>query len=87
MSDIEKQHIVSAAQFELGRCEEGEVQQRMIDRFNQIDHQLAIRVAQGFGNVKVPDEVKPNHGQKSEFLSQITGKTQGQLRFVLWILY
>lgn len=79
MSEIEKNHIVGAAQFELGRCEDGGVQQRMIDRFNIIDHDLALRVAEGFGNVTVPDEVRPNHGKRSEYLSQVDGKGQGEL--------
>lgn len=48
----------------------------MIERFNIIDHDLAVKIASHFGGLTVPDEVTPNHGRKSEYLSQITGKGQ-----------
>lgn len=48
----------------------------MIERFNNIDHALALSVAEGFTDLNVPDEVRKNHGQSSAFLSQITGKNQ-----------
>jgi catalase len=68
--------LQSAAAFELGKCDEQIVQQRMIERFNVIDHDLAVKIASHFGGLTVPDEVTPNHGRKSEYLSQITGKGQ-----------
>ncbi|ORY25845.1 catalase-like domain-containing protein [Naematelia encephala] len=75
MSAPEKAHIVAAGQFELSKCEEHEVQQNAISRFNLISHDFALAVAEAFPQVKVPDAV-PNHGRKSEFLSQVTGKNQ-----------
>jgi len=76
MSAPEKAHMVAAAQFELTKCYEHEVQQAAIERFNLIDHSFAEAVAEAMPRVKVPDAVKPNHGQKSDYLSQVTGKTQ-----------
>ncbi|KAJ9120744.1 hypothetical protein QFC22_002675 [Naganishia vaughanmartiniae] len=76
LSEVEKEHLISAAAFELGKCDEQIVQQRMIERFNIIDHDLAVKIAENFGGLTVPDEVTPNHGRKSEYLSQITGKDQ-----------
>ncbi|KAJ9105362.1 hypothetical protein QFC21_001731 [Naganishia friedmannii] len=76
LSEVEKEHLISAAAFELGKCDEQIVQQRMIERFNVIDHHLAVKIAENFGGLTVPDEVTPNHGRKSEYLSQITGKGQ-----------
>ncbi|KAJ9107044.1 hypothetical protein QFC19_002913 [Naganishia cerealis] len=90
LSSVEKEHLIidlqessffylivqSAAAFELGKCDEQIVQQRMIERFNIIDHDLAVKIAENFGGLTVPDEVTPNHGRKSEYLSQITGKDQ-----------
>ena len=76
MSEPEKKHMISAAQFELGKVEELEVQQTAIERFNLIDHGFALAVAEAFTNIKVPDEVTPNHGKRSEFLSQVNGKNQ-----------
>lgn len=76
MSEPEKEHIVEAAQFELSKCFEHGVQQTAIERFNLIDHDFALRVAQVFPSVKVPAAVKPNHGKKSAFLSLVEGKSQ-----------
>lgn len=70
LSGIEKDHLVEAAHFELGKVDHPEIKQRMLDRFNTVDHELARRVAEGLG---MPAPAKPansNHGQKSEALSQ-----------------
>lgn len=69
LSDAEKQHLVEAAHFELGKVETMHVRERMVDLFNQVDHELAKQVAEGIG-VKPP--AKPatqNHGKKSPALS------------------
>ncbi|WWC99088.1 hypothetical protein V866_005983 [Kwoniella sp. B9012] len=75
MSEPEKKNIISAYQFELSKCYETQVQQTALNRINLIDHDLALAVAESLKDVTVPDAV-PNHGKKSAFLSQITGKTQ-----------
>lgn len=85
MSDAEKTNMISAAQFELSKCEEHIVHQNAISRFNEIDHDFALAVAEVFPAVKVPDAVKPNHGQRSDFLSQVTGKNQGGCLLTLLI--
>ena len=76
MSEPEKEHMVSAAQFELSKCFETEVQQAAVERFNLIDHGFALAVAEALIDVKVPDEVNPNHGKKSAFLSMVDSKSQ-----------
>ena len=48
-SDVEKEHIVRAGRFELGKVESMEIRQRMIDGFNRVDHELAKRIAEGVG--------------------------------------
>ncbi|WWC60089.1 uncharacterized protein I303_102653 [Kwoniella dejecticola CBS 10117] len=75
MSEPEKKNIISAYQFELSKCYETIVQQNAINRINLVDHDLALAVAESLKDIKVPDAV-PNHGKRSEFLSQITGKNQ-----------
>jgi catalase len=82
MSEPEKQNMISAAQFELSKCEEHIVHQNAISRFNEIDHDFALAVAEVFPAVKVP-EGKPNHGQRSDFLSQVNGKNQGMSHIIL----
>lgn len=70
LSLVEKGHLIEAAHFELGKVTSPEVQQRMIDRFNQVDHELAVQVAQGVGVAAPGKSETLNHGQKSAALSQ-----------------
>jgi len=55
MSDVEKAHMISAAQFELGHCIRRDVQERMMTRFAQIHPDFGRAVAEGFG-IKVDEE-------------------------------
>ncbi|WP_298912030.1 catalase [uncultured Nostoc sp.] len=68
LSDPEKEHLVKAAHFELGKVMNPAVKERMLELFNSVDHQLVTRIAEGLG-LPAPTEVKPNHGQKSPALS------------------
>ncbi len=70
LSAVEKEHLVEAAHFELGKVKEMEIKQRMLDRFNHVDHELAKRIAQGLGMPAPAEAVTQNHGQKSPALSQ-----------------
>ena len=70
LSPVEKEHVVSAAHFELGKVLNKEVKQLMVDRFNNVDHELAKMVAMGIGLPAPSAPATENHGQKSEFLSQ-----------------
>jgi catalase len=49
MSDVEKQHIVKAFQFELGKVQRKEIRQAVVDLFSNVDEQLAARIADGIG--------------------------------------
>ncbi|MDX5423031.1 MAG: catalase [Hymenobacteraceae bacterium] len=53
MTDSEKQHIVNAAHFELGKVETKAIKERMVGHFSKISMDLAERVAKGIG-VEVP---------------------------------
>ena len=68
LSDPEKEHLVKAAHFELGKVMNSAVKERMLELFNSVDHQLVTRIAEGLG-LPAPGEVTPNHGQKSPALS------------------
>lgn len=65
LDPIEQQHIIDAAIFELGRCDDREVQRRNILRWNNVDHQLALAVAAAF-DIDVPTPEIPNHGKKTD---------------------
>ncbi len=76
LSVVEKDHVVAAAHFELGKVGDQGVRERMVDRFNHVDHELAKRVAEGIGVAAPTAPATENHGQKSEALSQMnTTKT------------
>jgi catalase len=70
LSTGEQDRLVQAAHFELGKVPHQEIQERMIDRFNHVDHELAKRVAQGLGMPAPTAAVTQNHGNKSAALSQ-----------------
>lgn len=70
LSTVEKDHLVAATHFELGKVGDQGVRDRMVDRFNQVDHELAKRVAEGIGVAAPSAPVTENHGQRSEALSQ-----------------
>jgi catalase len=71
MSEVEQEHIVAAFRFELGKVEHRPIRHAVVDQLNNVDHQLARRVAEGVG-VPLPDrEARPNHGRRSPALSQL----------------
>lgn len=53
MSDAEKEHIVKAFHFELGKVMNKEIRQRVVEMFGNVDMELARRMASGIG-VKPP---------------------------------
>jgi catalase len=53
MTAVEKEHIVEAFHFELGKVETMAVRERMVELITQVDVELAQRVAKGIG-VKAP---------------------------------
>ena len=78
MSEVEKEHIISAAQFELSKCFETQVQQAAVERMNLVNHDFAKTVAESLKDVKIPAPAK-YHSQTSNFLSQVNGKSQSEL--------
>ena len=53
MSEVEKEHMVATAIFELGHCQHRDVQERMMTRFTQIHPEFGAAIAEGFG-IKIP---------------------------------
>jgi len=62
-SDAEKQHLIDAFRFELGKVETVAIRQRMVGILTQVDKDLAAQVAHGLG-LEVPEtpEKPVNHG-------------------------
>jgi catalase len=70
MSEAEKEHIVEAAHFELGKVESKDVRHRIVhELFNNVDHAFAKRVAKGIGVPEPSQEGRKNHGHSSPALS------------------
>ncbi|MBB5874306.1 catalase [Allocatelliglobosispora scoriae] len=71
MSAWEKEHIVAAYRFELGKVTAMHIRTLMVDHLNRIDHTLAVSVAAGIG-VAAPKAAKPAHARLSPALSQLS---------------
>ncbi len=58
-TDIEKQHIIDALKFELGKVDRVEIRERMVGLLSQVNDRLAEEVAKGLGIAKVPKPERP----------------------------
>jgi len=65
LSKVEQTHMVEAAQFELGRVDDPTIRKRMMNLFNEIDHDFGVQVAEGFG-IPVGPPKHPNHGKRTD---------------------
>ncbi|GAB2750385.1 catalase [Salinifilum aidingensis] len=70
MSTWEKQHIIDAFRFELGKVNRWHVRENAVERINHVDHELAVAVAEGIGVTPPSDAAAANHGRSSPALSQ-----------------
>jgi catalase len=57
MSPVEKQHIIDAFRFELGKCLNKDIQQQVVNMYANVDRNLAEQIAVGLG-LEVPAEVE-----------------------------
>lgn len=58
-SEVEKQHIVNALSFELGKVKTLEIRERMVGILSQINDRLAMDVSKNLGMSSVPKPEKP----------------------------
>lgn len=70
MADWEKEHIVAAFRFELGKVEHAHIREGVVRNLNNVDHDLAVLVAEGIGAEPPREVTTPNHGRGSPALSQ-----------------
>ena len=76
MSDPEKQHMIDAARFELGRVESPVVRQRMVALFDLIDRDLATRVAERIGVLPPTGQGVEIRDAAGELLRRVEVKAQ-----------
>ncbi|GID28292.1 catalase [Paractinoplanes brasiliensis] len=82
MSPVEKEHIVRAYTFELGKCYEQAVKERQVQCLANIDPVLCEQVATGLG-LPVPEPVAPfAEVEPSPALSQVTGEWPADGRLI-----
>jgi len=56
LADWEQEHVAGAYTFELGKCKQEHIKERMLWLINQIDEDLATKVADGLG-MKIPNKI------------------------------
>ncbi|HEX3910100.1 MAG TPA: catalase [Solirubrobacteraceae bacterium] len=69
MSKWEKQHILDAFKFELGKVDREHIREGVVAHLAQVDGELAQAVAEGVGTT-APRTSSENHGRSSPALSQ-----------------
>lgn len=82
MSPAEKQHIIEAFHFEVGSVMDKQIKQRVVDMFNNVDNQLAKKIAIGVGATPPSAESTTNVTATSPALSQINTIMTAQTRKV-----
>lgn len=70
MASWEREHIIAAFQFELGKVNHMPIREASVEQINHIDHELAVAVAQGIGVAPPGRPSSSNHGKASPALSQ-----------------
>jgi catalase len=73
LSEVEQEHVADAFTFELGKCYETPIRERMLANLAQVDGDLAVRVAAGLG-LEPPPPVEPVGAIPSPALQQVTGE-------------
>ena len=76
MAGWEREHIVAAFRFELGKVDHQHVRDAAVEQINHVDHELAVRVARGTGVTPPREAVRPNHGRSSPALSQASSPAE-----------
>lgn len=70
LSEIEKQHLIEAFTFELGKCYEQAVKERQLEVLANVDAELCRQVAAGLG-LPAPNGAPPTEVPLSPALSQV----------------
>lgn len=79
MTEVEKQHILDAASFELGKVEAKHVRERMVSNFSNVDSDFARKLAEKVGVEVIPPKTPHQYIGKlksSEALSQMKNQNQ-----------
>ncbi len=79
MSEPEKRHIVKAFKFEVGKVNEKEIRQKVVDMFASVDRGLAKQIAEGVGAVPPSKGADATTAGKSPAVS-MENKAKGSIK-------
>ncbi|MDN5386904.1 catalase [Bacillus sp. LB7] len=82
MSPVEKEHIISAFRFEVGKVKSKDVRRQVVHMFNRVDRELAKQIAAGVGVEPPEKDEGSNVTFKSPALSQENTVKRPQTRTV-----
>ncbi|TWM34241.1 Catalase HPII [Bacillus paralicheniformis] len=82
MSPVEKEHIISAFRFEVGKVKSKDVRRQVVHMFNRVDGELAKQIAAGVGVEPPEKDEGSNVTFKSPVLSQENTVKRPQTRTV-----
>ena len=74
MTDVEKEHIIQAFHFEVGKVKSKDVQQQIVEMFSNVDVELAKKIAEGVGVNPPTNENESKMALTSPALSQEQNK-------------
>ena len=89
MSPVEKQHIIDAFRFELGKCLNKDIQQKVVNMFANVDYYLAEQIAVGLG-LEVPAIAEVEESKvtdSSPALSQLNTKMGAATRKIAVLVH
>ncbi|WP_108668755.1 catalase [Peribacillus acanthi] len=71
MSEVEKEHIVNAFSFEVGKVKHKGIRQQVVDMFNKVDGELATKLAENVGANPPENSSGKDMNNSSPALSQL----------------
>lgn len=75
-SEVEKQHIIEAFHFELGKVEHMHIRERMVQLIANIDRELAVKTAEGIGVKNVTGDLSYLNDSTAPLPSKIRGSAK-----------
>ncbi len=86
MTDIEKEHIINAFSFELGKVKNKAIRKQVVDMFAHVSHTLATAIADNIGIVPPVQVEVPNTMQTSPAVSQILNAVESVKTFKVAVI-
>ncbi|MFJ7922156.1 catalase [Lysinibacillus fusiformis] len=86
MTDLEKQHIINAFSFELGKVKNKAIRKQVVDMFAHVSHTLATAIADNIGIVPPVQVEVPHTMQASPAISHILNAVESVKTFKVAVI-